>query len=76
MSRRDHRLLILPVGSLLVMLVLLLSALAKWRLVGGQLACAVAFFFAVLLIVVVNVLWVIGVLNYLSLGVTPMLIAD
>ena len=58
------------------MLVLLLSALAKWRLVGGQLACAVAFFFAVLLIVVVNVLWVISVLNYLSLGVTPMLIAD
>lgn len=57
------------------MLVLLLSALAKWRLVGGQLACAVAFFFAVLLIVVVNVLWVISVLNYLSLGVTPMLIA-
>jgi hypothetical protein len=58
------------------MLVLLLSALAKWGLVGGQLACAVTFLFSVLLIIVVNILWIIGVLIDLGLRVTSTLVAD
>lgn len=71
--RRHDWLLILPVRSLLVMLVLLLSALAKWGLVGGQLACAIPLLFSVLLIIVVNILWII--VFDLSLGMTTTLVA-
>ena len=58
------------------MLVLLLPALPKWCLVGGQLACAIPFIFSVLLIIVVDILWIIGVLYDLSLRVTTTLVAD
>lgn len=60
----------------MVMLVLLLPALPKWCLVGGQLACAIPFIFSVLLIIVVDILWIIGVLYDLSLRVTTTLVAD